>query len=88
MAISAPRLDNLPFRVAALAPLSPGRDHLRSSLRARALDLVSPSAFIRLAKGRVTSPCSRRVSSISVSGFQRFSFSGGESAVKKAKTKK
>ena len=70
MAISAPRLDNLPFRVAALAPLSPGRDHLRSSLRARALDLVSPSASIRLAKDRVTSPCSRRVSSISVSAFQ------------------
>ena len=66
MAISAPRLDTLPFRVAALAPLSPGWDHLRSSLRARALDLVSPSAFIRLAKDRVTSPCSRRVSSISV----------------------
>ena len=60
VAISALGLDNLPFRVAALAPLSPGRDHLRSSLRARALDLVSPSAFIRLAKDRVTGPYSEQ----------------------------
>ena len=67
VATSAPRLDSLSFRVAALAPLSPGRDDLRSSFRARPLDLVSPSAFIRLAKGRVTSPCSPRASSISVS---------------------
>ena len=46
---------------------SPGLDHLRRSLRARAFDLVSTSASIRRAKDRVITPRSRRVSSISVS---------------------